>query len=124
LLYHRNSALALLILITIITIVSNPTFLLHAQSNNNGNQEPIRLGVKVWAPDFFSYLAQEKGFFEKNNVNVELTLVQDYQQILNNYSMGDFDGMIPVYSDLIFQNSQGVDSRVVYAVDLSKQGMF
>lgn len=122
LLYHRNSALALLILITIITIVSNPTFLLHAQSNNNGNQEPIRLGVKVWAPDFFSYLAQEKGFFEKNNVNVELTLVQDYQQILNNYSMGDFDGMIPVYSDLIFQNSQGIDSRVVYAVDLSNTG--
>jgi NitT/TauT family transport system substrate-binding protein len=67
-------------------------------------------------------LAQEKGFFEKNKVNVELTLVQDYQQILNNYSNGDFDGMIPVYSDLIYQNSQGIDSRVVYAVDLSNTG--
>ena len=121
-LYHRNSALAILTLVTIITIVSNPTLLLHAQSNNNGNQEPIRLGVKVWAPDFFSYLAQEKGFFEKNKVNVELTLVQDYQQILDNYSKGDFDGMIPVYSDLIYQNSQGIDSRVVYAVDLSNTG--
>ena len=84
--------------------------------------EPIRLGVKVWAPDFFSYLAQEKGFFEKNKVNLELTLVQDYQQILNNYSNGDFDGMIPVYSDLIYQNSQGIDSKVVYAVDLSNTG--
>ena len=121
-LIHRNSALALLTLVTIITIVSNPTLLLHAQSNNNGNQEPIRLGVKVWAPDFFSYLAQEKGFFEKNKVNVELTLVQDYQQILNNYSNGDFDGMIPVYPDLIYQDSQGIDSRVVYAVDLSNTG--
>ena len=84
--------------------------------------EPIRLGIKVWAPDFFSYLAQEKGFFEKNKVNVELTLVQDYQQILNNFSNGDFDGMIPVYTDLIYQNSQGIDSRVVYAVDLSNTG--
>ena len=84
--------------------------------------EPIRLGVKVWAPDFFSYLAQEKGFFEKNKVDVELTLVQDYQQILDNYSKGDFDGMIPVYSDLIYQNSQGIDSKVVYAVDLSNTG--
>ena len=121
-LYHRNSALALLTLVTIITIVSNPTLLLRAQSNNNGNQQPIRLGVKIWAPDFLSYLAQEKGFFEKNKINVDLTSVQDYQQILNNYSNGDFDGMIPVYSDLIYQNSQGIDSRVVYAVDLSNTG--
>ena len=27
--------------------------------------EPIKLGIKVWAPDFFSYVAQEMGFFEK-----------------------------------------------------------
>jgi NitT/TauT family transport system substrate-binding protein len=91
-------------------------------ADTNAASEPIKLGVKVWAPDFFSYLAQEKGFFEKNKVKVELTLVLDYQQILNNYSNGDFDGMIPVYSDLIYQNSQGVDSRVVYAVDLSNTG--
>jgi len=51
-----------------------------------------------------------------------LTLIQDYQQILNNYTNGDFDGMIPVYSDLIYRNSQGVDSRVVYAIDLSNTG--
>ena len=91
-------------------------------ADTNATSEPIKLGVKVWAPDFFSYLAQEKGFFEKNKVNLELTLVQDYQQILNNYSNGDFDGMIPVYSDLIYQNSQGIDSKVVYAVDLSNTG--
>ena len=84
--------------------------------------EPIRLGVKVWAPDFFSYLAQEKGFFDRNKVNVELTLVQDYHQLLNNYANGNYDGMIPVYSDLIYQNSNGVDSRVVYAIDFSNTG--
>jgi NitT/TauT family transport system substrate-binding protein len=91
-------------------------------STANAATEPIKLGVKVWAPDFFSYLAQEKGFFEQNKVKVELTLIQDYQQILNNYTNGDFDGMIPVYSDLIYRNSQGVDSRVVYAIDLSNTG--
>ncbi len=86
-------------------------------STANAATEPIKLGVKVWAPDFFSYLAQEKGFFEQNKVKVELTLIQDYRQILNNYSNRDFDGMIPVYSDLVYQNSQGINSRVVYAVD-------
>ena len=88
----------------------------------NAANEPLKLGVKVWAPDFFSYLAQEKGFFDRNKVNVELRLVQDYQQILNDYSNGNFDGMIPVYSDLIYQKSNGVDSRVVYAIDFSNTG--
>ena len=64
-------------------------------------------------------MAQEKGFFEKNKVKVELTLEQDYRQVLNKYVNGDFDGMIPVYADIIYLNSQGLDSRVVYAVDLS-----
>ena len=91
-------------------------------SNASGVGVPIKLGVKVWAPDFFSYLAQDKGFFEKNNVSVELKLVQDYQQILNNYAEGEFDGMIPVYSDLIYRNEQGMDSRVVYAIDFSNTG--
>jgi NitT/TauT family transport system substrate-binding protein len=91
-------------------------------STANATDEPIRLGVKVWAPDFFSYLAQEKGFFEKNNVNVELTLVQDYLTILSDYMNGEFDGMIPVYTDVIFQNSEGIDSRVVYVIDYSNTG--
>ena len=34
-----------------------------------------RLGFPVWAPNFFSYLTREKGFFEKNNVAVEFTLI-------------------------------------------------
>jgi NitT/TauT family transport system substrate-binding protein len=80
------------------------------------------MGVKVWAPDFFLYLAQEKGFFHKNDVNVELTLVQDYQQILSEYFEGQFDGMVPVYSDAIYQNSQGLNSKVVYAMDFSNTG--
>jgi NitT/TauT family transport system substrate-binding protein len=91
-------------------------------SDASGAREPVNLGLKVWAPDFFSYLAQDKGFFERNNVKVNLTLVQDYQEIIKNYTDGNFDGMIPVYSDLIYWNMLGMDSRVVYAIDFSNTG--
>ena len=117
---NKRKITSYLIIAIITTICSNLLWVMTTDTNAAG--EPIKLGVKVWAPDFFSYLAQEKGFFEQNKVKVELTLVQDYQQILNNYTNGDFDGMIPVYSDLIYQNSQGIDSRVVYVVDLSNTG--
>jgi NitT/TauT family transport system substrate-binding protein len=117
---NHSKIISYIVFASIITICTS--LICTISADTNAASEPIKLGVKVWAPDFFSYLAQEKGFFEKNKVKVELKLVQDYRQILNNYSNGDFDGMIPVYSDLIYQNSQGVDSRVVYAVDLSNTG--
>jgi NitT/TauT family transport system substrate-binding protein len=117
---NHSKIISYIVFASIITICTS--LICTISADTNAASEPIKLGVKVWAPDFFSYLAQEKGFFEKNKVKVELKLVQDYRQILNNYINGDFDGMIPVYSDLIYQNSQGVDSRVVYAVDLSNTG--
>ena len=55
---------------------------------------PTRLGFPVWAPNFFYYLIREKGFFEKNNVAVEFTLIPNSVPILNNYSNEGFDGQI------------------------------
>ena len=42
----------------------------------NPTGQPIKLGLSIWAPSFFTYIAQEKGFFEKNNIDVNLTLFQ------------------------------------------------
>ena len=77
------------------------------------------MGLNVWVTDFLPFIAQEKGFFEKNNVNVQLTLVPDYLQMIDGYYAGQFDGIMGVYADVIFQNSQGIDSKVVFAVDYS-----
>ena len=117
---NHSKMISYVIVAIIMTICTNLIWTVTYTAN--AANEPIKLGVKVWAPDFFSYLAQEKGIFDRNKVKVELTLVQDYQQILNNYANGDYDGMIPVYSDLIYQNSDGVHSRVVYAIDFSNTG--
>jgi NitT/TauT family transport system substrate-binding protein len=81
--------------------------------------EPIKLGLNVWVTNFLPFIAQEKGFFEKNNVNVLLTLVPDYLQMIDGYYAGEFDGIMGAYPDVIFQNSQGTHSKVVFAVDYS-----
>ena len=81
--------------------------------------EPIKLGLNVWVTNFLPFIAQEKGFFETNNVNVQLTLVPDYLQMIDGYYAGEFDGIMGAYPDIIFQNSQGTDSKVVFAVDYS-----
>jgi NitT/TauT family transport system substrate-binding protein len=82
-------------------------------------QPPIKLELNVWATNFFAFIAQEKGYFKQNNVNVELTLVPDYLQFLKDYSKGQYDGIIGVYSDIMLLDNQGIDTKVVYAVDYS-----
>jgi NitT/TauT family transport system substrate-binding protein len=82
-------------------------------------KKPIKLGFDLWAPDLLTYVAQEKGYFKKNNVDVNITLLQNYGDVIKTYINGDFDGIFTVYSDAILQNSLGIDTKVVYNVDTS-----
>ncbi|CAN5887465.1 ABC transporter substrate-binding protein [soil metagenome] len=81
--------------------------------------EPINLVLTLWIPNFLAYIAQEKGYFEKNNVDVNITLNQDYADAVRDYSNGEYDGMFIVYSDALIQNAEGIDTKVVYNIDTS-----
>ncbi len=35
-------------------------------------EKPIKIGTELWAGYAFAYVAQDKGFFKKNNVEVQL----------------------------------------------------
>jgi NitT/TauT family transport system substrate-binding protein len=94
----------------------------HAIANGQETTTPVKLATVVWAPHFFAFLAQEKGFFEKNHVNVQVKLITDYMQVLKMYEVGDLDGIFEVYSDAILQQSQGIDTKVVYNTDVSDTG--
>jgi hypothetical protein len=39
---------------------------------------PIKIGTDLWIPNFLTYIAQEKGYFKKNNVDVSITLIPLY----------------------------------------------
>jgi NitT/TauT family transport system substrate-binding protein len=50
---------------------------------------------------------------------VNLTLIQDYTDAIKDYVNGEHDGMFIVYSDALIQNSEGIDTKVVYNIDTS-----
>lgn len=83
------------------------------------SEKPIDLALTLWVPNFIAYIAQEKGYFDKNNVDVNITLVQDYAKAVRGYTNGEYDGMFIVYSDALIQNSEGIDTKVVYNIDTS-----
>jgi NitT/TauT family transport system substrate-binding protein len=112
----NNKTQHILVFGLFVILVSSSFTLINAQ---NANKKPIRLAFDMWVPDLLTYVAQEKGIFKKNNVDVNLTLVNNYGDTINSYSNGDFDGIFTVYSDAIILGSSGVDTKVVYNVDSS-----
>ena len=88
-------------------------------NSQNVNKPPLKIGLTVWVPNFLAFVAQDKGYFKKNGVDVNLTLIQSYNDAVNAYSNGDLDGIFIVYSDAIIQHSSGIDTKVVYNVDSS-----
>jgi NitT/TauT family transport system substrate-binding protein len=108
-------------LLSTIIIVSNPA-VIHAQSANNGDQEPIKIMLTLWPPNFLAYIAQEKGIFEKNGVNVQLLFDKDYFNAVQQYDNDEADAITLVFSDAMIQDSNGISTKVVYHIDSSQSG--
>ena len=83
------------------------------------DNEPIKIGVLVWPGYAHSYIAQEKGVFEKNGVKVELILNESYVEVLESYKNGDTDGVFTLLPDVVVMDSEGVSSKIVYIPDLT-----
>ncbi len=116
---YNTSNIKLNILISgfIVILLSHPLTSINAQTTTI--KKPIRLGLTLWVPFYLAYVAEDKGYFKKNNVDVNLTLINNYNEALNSYSNGDYDGISGVYSDFIIRQSEGIDSKVVYVIDNS-----
>jgi ABC-type nitrate/sulfonate/bicarbonate transport system substrate-binding protein len=56
------------------------TSIINAQTENRNR---IRLGSDLWVPTLVTYIAQEKGYFKENNVDVNLTLFHNYGDAIN-----------------------------------------
>jgi NitT/TauT family transport system substrate-binding protein len=116
----RRIFLPFLVFGTII-LVMNPSVSIDAQTNPS--DRPVRILMhELWPPNFVLYLAEEKGLFEKNGVNVELLFEFDYLKVLDRYALGEADGMLLVFSDAFLQNAAGIDTKVVYTLDISQSG--
>jgi len=85
-------------------------------------RKPIKIGISVWQGYAHAFIAQEKGFFGKNNVNVELVFKKGVEESIELYKSGEVDGVFNVFADMILVNSKGIPTRVVYVPSYSESG--
>ena len=98
-------------------------FIFGCTNNTIEEKEPIKIAINSQWPGYaHTYIAQEKGFFEKNNVGVELIATKDDVESRQLYTNKKVDGYFNVYVDIIIADSEGVKSKVVYVADFSDTG--
>lgn len=85
-------------------------------------KEPIKIAVNVWPGYAYAFLAQEKGIFQKNNVEVELILKGSTPESLKLFTDGEVDGCFDILTDIIMINARGIPARIVCVVDSSGSG--
>lgn len=85
-------------------------------------KKPIKIGISVWQGYAHAFIAQEKGFFGKNNVSVELVFKKGVAESIELYKNGEVDGVFNVFADMILVNSKGIPTKVVYVPSYSESG--
>ena len=94
----------------------------HLQPKKINSEKPIKISLNQWPGYAFVFIAEKKGFFEKNKVKVELVFDKEYAKSEENYKNGEVDGVLEVFADTIFHDSEGLKSKAVYVTDYSDSG--
>jgi NitT/TauT family transport system substrate-binding protein len=88
----------------------------------SGGSAPVKLALSPWPGWFFWYLVKEKGFFEKNGVNVELVWFPVYSDSLSALATGKVDANSQTLSDTLAPASKGIPLKAVLVNDNSFGG--
>ena len=94
-------------------------FLSACTSESTPTLDPNRPALKfewtLWEGDYTVLVAQEKGFFEKHGVEVELMYYEDYYQSLPDMAGAKIDGGLFAVGDLILSSSMAnIKAVMVY----------
>jgi NitT/TauT family transport system substrate-binding protein len=89
---------------------------------NTTQNAPIKIAINIWPGYATAFIADSKGFFKKNNVNVELILVKGYTEAYDLYLKGKCDGFFTVLPDVVLLNESCIPTKAVCIIDYSTSG--
>ena len=84
--------------------------------------ESVKITMHKWPGYAHSYIAQEKGFFEDEGVNVELVLIENIDDNIQYFKDGKADAAFGLQSDAMLLSAEGILLKIVYIADFSNGG--
>jgi len=86
------------------------------------SDEPLKIALSPWPGWFFWYVVEEKGFFEKHGVEVQLEWFPVYSDSLQALATGKVDANSQTLSDTLAPASKGIGLKAVLVNDNSSGG--
>tara|TARA_B100001248_G_scaffold217689_1_gene172889 strand:+ start:13226 stop:14221 length:996 start_codon:yes stop_codon:yes gene_type:complete len=85
-------------------------------------QETIRIGVNPWPSHEYLFLGKEKGFFEDDNLSIELVEYSSSGDLLRAFEWGQVQGMVCTATEILLANSHTYDPLQVFLVMAYTEG--
>jgi NitT/TauT family transport system substrate-binding protein len=89
---------------------------------NAGQSKPVKIGFSALPTWYLWYLVEEKGFFKKHGVDVELVYFPVYGDSVSALSTGEIDGNSQTLLDSIAPLSNNIGLKAVLVTDNSHGG--
>jgi NitT/TauT family transport system substrate-binding protein len=86
------------------------------------SSEPLKVTLPTWTGYGPLFLAKEKGFFEKNGIDVDLSIVEGLAERKQALASGKIDGMATALDVQVTLAASGIPVNVVWVLDDSFGG--
>lgn len=116
-----NKKLFIVVGVAVVIIGTSIFFSLNIFQSTFQN-EPVKITMHKWSGYAHSYIAQEKGFFEDEGVNVELVLIENIDDNLQYFKEGKADATFGLQSDAMLLSTVGISLKIVYIAAFSNGG--
>ena len=80
---------------------------------------PLRIGMNFWPGCEFLYLADKKGFFKDEGVNISLHFFSTLEEVRHSYEQEKIDGMAVTMIEMLLAHENGRDSKIAMVMDFS-----
>ena len=103
----------LLILLVIFTATGSYESVIAAE------KKPIKIGYDLWPGYAALVIAEEKGYFVDEGLDIKAIKYSDYLKGWDDFVNNDLDGHFGVFTDTIVKHSEGLDIKTVFFTDAS-----
>ena len=94
----------------------------NGRSGGPQGKGPLRIGLVTWLGYGPFYIAQEKGYFKENNVDVQLEKIEGDVERRAAIASGNLDAIALTLDSMIVLRSNGIPLKTVMAIDASNGG--
>jgi len=109
------------VVVLVIALVAG-AFISYVSFQSQSQSNSIKIAIDLWPGFAHAYIAEEKGFFRDEGVNVELQINQNIEDNIQLFIDKKVDGLFGLQSDAMLLAAQGVQLKIVYITDFSNGG--